>query len=146
MSDETDIEPVQRNAQLAKFEQMPPALMDEIRGDPEASRAYYRTISTTVDHEVYQMRMQLPMAQRLAWAERWAKLGAMEPKKQEVQQAGAQFSIQINIPQIGTTKATGVTIEASPTIEAESVAVELPGKLPVKNAFECLSEAEEGSE
>jgi hypothetical protein len=102
-----------------RFQQLDPQLLEKVRTDPDESRPYYRTISMITDHELYQLRNQLPVPQRLALAERWSKLAGMEPKKVEAQQSGAQFSIQINIPEVGTAAATSRIIEGTANEEVQ---------------------------
>ena len=121
MDDEN--QPLAEKPATRRFQQLDPALLDKVREDPDASRPYYRTISMITDHELYQLRNQLPVPQRLALADRWAKLAGMEPKKQEVQHAQGQgYQLVINI---GSTAESfkGVTVEQKPTPELPDASI-----------------------
>lgn len=117
MSDDT----ISENPAVKVRTALPPALLDAIAADPEASRDYFRRLTTIQLHELYLVRKTLTPAQRMQLSEITAKLGAMEPKRQEASAAqGAQFSIQINIPQVGASPAS------SRVIEVAHEAVQLP--------------------
>lgn len=123
------------NKNVARLTDLPPQLLEAIGENPDASRPYYRHISTIVDHELYCMRNELPVGQRIALADRWSKLGGMQPKEALGAGGGAGFSIQINIP------AMNGALPSSTIIEGHATPVdEVADAVHPDNAFAVLLE------
>lgn len=100
---------------------LPPALVEAIRDDPAMIGPMARVYGATVLHDMFVLSKTFTPAQQKDFVDLCAKLGDMVPKqKVDAQAAGAQFSIQINIPAVEDNPAT------SRVIEAQYEAVQLP--------------------
>jgi hypothetical protein len=104
---------VARSADEQKGKDLPPALVEAIRDDPNMMQPVARVYAATVMHEMFKESKGYTPAQKKDFVELCAKVGDLQPKKDVAQNTGPAFSIQINIPGQPT---TGVTIDANPAL------------------------------
>ena len=112
--------PVPRGDEDPRGKKIPPALLEEIMGNPESSRPLFRMFATTTAHEIYKEMGTYTPAQKLEATKLFVELGGMSPKKQEAAVEGGGVSITINVP-----SRSPVHVEAvPPVIEGDAVAVD----------------------
>jgi hypothetical protein len=87
-----------QNPAVAKFDECPPKLIEEIYDDPENAAKLYRTMAVITDYELYTMREALTPAQRMEASANWRKAGGLYGKKDAQGPAGGGVSITINLP------------------------------------------------
>lgn len=92
-------------------DELPPGLVEEIHDDPAKMAPMARKFAAESLYEMYREMPSYTPSQKRDFVDLCARLGDLDPKKRaEVADTGG-VSITINIPQIGTSPSSTLTID-----------------------------------
>lgn len=94
---------------------LPPALVERIHDDPGQMAPVARVYAANVLHEMYKESGGYTPSQKRDFMDLCTRLGDLDPKKRAEEQSGGGVTISINIPALGSTPSSTLTIDQPAT-------------------------------